>query len=148
MLIKQHFRKSTLRPVRASDSDEQIDQKLQKTNALTVTFSLDTPALLSPSTSVASSMSMKDTVSARAERSLKRQRQIEKEQVQKRQISGKKFTKQKNGAKRSDSVETSTTIFKKGPNGKKEEVVKVKLNTGTLFLYKGINRRAVFIRRN
>lgn len=28
-----------------------------------------------------------------------------------------------------------------------DEVVKVKMNTGTLYLYKGLNRRAVFVRR-
>ena len=34
--------------------------------------------------------------------------------------------------------------FKHDPN---EECVKVKMNTGTLYLYRGLNRRAVFIRR-
>ena len=28
-----------------------------------------------------------------------------------------------------------------------DEVVKVKMNTGTLYLYKGLNRRAVFVRK-
>jgi hypothetical protein len=38
-------------------------------------------------------------------------------------------------------------MSKKGTGGKEEEVVKVKLNTGTLYLYKGLHRRAVFVRR-
>ena len=45
------------------------------------------------------------------------------------------------------SSNNSTTIKKKGAGGKDEEVVKVKLNTGTLYLYKGLHRRAVFVRR-
>jgi hypothetical protein len=45
------------------------------------------------------------------------------------------------------SSNTGTTMMKKGTNGKDEEVVKVKLITGTLYLYKGLHRRAVFVRR-
>lgn len=41
----------------------------------------------------------------------------------------------------------TTTSTKKNAEGNEEEVVKVKLNTGTLYLYKGANRRAVFVRR-
>lgn len=50
-------------------------------------------------------------------------------------------------SKASSLSRNDTTIMKKGAGGKEEEVVKVKLNTGTLYLYKGLNRRAVFVRR-
>lgn len=137
--MKQDSSEPTARPGSASDSDDQADQKKKSRS---VTFSLDTPAPPSPSISDASS-SMKRAVSARAERSLKRQRKIEKEQVQKGPSTVNKFMK----PRRPNPMETSTTVFRKGPSGKEEEVVKVKLNTGTLFLYKGIHRRAVFVRR-
>lgn len=47
---------------------------------------------------------------------------------------------------------SSAPTKKRKRNGKldkaaDEEVIKVKLNTGTLYLYRGLNRRAVFIRR-
>jgi len=43
-------------------------------------------------------------------------------------------------------VNSSSSLPKRKAD-KTEEVVKVKLNTGTLLLYKGQNRRAVFLRR-
>jgi hypothetical protein len=49
--------------------------------------------------------------------------------------------------KRNGSSNSNTAMSKKGTGGKEEEVVKVKLNTGTLYLYKGLHRRAVFVRR-
>lgn len=146
--MKQDACEPILRPGSPSGSDDQADQKKKSRS---VTFSLDTPVPPSPSISDASS-SMKRAVSARAERSLRRQGKIEKEQVQK----GPTVTKfgmkpgrriDKNGLKQSNTSNNSTTIIRKGPSGKDEEVVKVKLNTGTLFLYKGVNRRAVFVRR-
>jgi hypothetical protein len=47
--------------------------------------------------------------------------------------------------KRNSSNNVGSSLKKKA--GKEEEVVKVKLNTGTLYLYKGLHRRAVFVRR-
>jgi hypothetical protein len=37
--------------------------------------------------------------------------------------------------------------MKKGASGKDEEVVKIKMNTGILYLYKGLERKAVFVRK-
>ena len=107
-----------------------------------MTFALDTPVPPSPSISDASS-SMKRVRSARAERSLRRQVKIEKELGTK----GPTITKpgMKASRRRIDKNDLKQTIYRKGPSGKEEEVVKVKLITGTLFLYKGTNRRDVFV---
>jgi hypothetical protein len=52
-----------------------------------------------------------------------------------------KFTK-----KSLKSEKNSESKIKKDLKGKVEEVVKVKLNTGILYLYKGIHLRAFFMR--
>ncbi len=123
-----------------------------------VTFSLGgnntTPT--SPSASDAS-LSIKGNaasgLSARAKRSKRRQAKIEKDpsktpsaskkDIVKKSIdaTSKKLGKGKGSGKNGGAN-------KKGANGNgEEEVVKVKLNTGILYLYKGLHRRAVFVRR-
>lgn len=130
-----------------------------KTNR-SVTFSLGgnqstTPT--SPSVSDASLPAKSDAngaLSARAKRSKRRQAKIEKDPAKKGSAMKKTTNKKtieasikKEYSKGSSSSKNDTTIMKKGVGGKEEEVVKVKLNTGTLYLYKGLNRRAVFVRR-
>jgi len=134
-----------------SGSDDQADPKKKSRS---VTFSQDTMVPPSPSMSDASSSAMKKATSARAQRSLRRQAKIETDPVQKGCSTGNNFSimkarrrLDKHDLKPSNSSMNSTTIMRKGPSGKEEEVVKVKLNTGTLYLYKGVNRRAVFVRR-
>lgn len=123
-----------------------------------MTFSLgannSTPA--SPSASDAS-LSIKghasNGLSARAKRSKRRQAKIEKDPTKTssaiKKDNGKRSIEasisKKLGKGKGSKSGASTT--KKGDAGKEEEVVKVKLNTGTLYLYKGLHRRAVFVRR-
>lgn len=146
--VKPDSSEPILQPGSTSGSDDQTDPKKKSR----VTFSQDTMVPPSPSISDASS-SMKRAVSARAQRSLRRQAKIEKDPVQKGCSTGNKFSIMKprrridKNDQQANSSMNSTTIMRKGPSGKEEEVVKVKLNTGTLYLYKGVNRRAVFVRR-
>lgn len=76
-----------------------------------------------------------DAVTARAERSLRRQRQMD------------EMTPANIKRNATRPVHKSTTNAKRVTNTKDEEVVKVKLNTGTLYMYRGENRRVVFVRR-
>jgi hypothetical protein len=82
--------------------------------------------------------------SARAQRSLRRQTNVVKEpdHVARNQ--------QKLGLLKRQLVsanESNPSLLQKQKANKNEEVVKIKLNTGTLLLYKGANRRVVFLRR-
>jgi hypothetical protein len=79
---------------------------------------------------------------ARAQRSLRRQAHGTKEIVFDQGV--RTFKKYAPGA---NIHVNSSSISVNGKVNKTEEVVKVKLNTGTLLLYKGHNRRAVFLRR-
>ncbi len=81
---------------------------------------------------------------ARAQRSLRRQAHGMKEIVLD-QGARAPFKKYAPGANMQEVNSSSITLNGKANNP--EEVVKVKLNTGTLLLYKGHNRRAVFLRR-
>jgi hypothetical protein len=112
-----------------------------------VTFSLEKQSPPSPSASDASSSLH---VSARAARSARRQAKIETDPVQKVPSiePSKKLHKRRldmKSVKRNGSSNASN--MKKSAGGKDDEVVKVKLVTGTLYLYKGVHRRAVFVRR-
>ena len=89
-------------------------------------------------------------VSARAARSARRQAKIEVEPTSKDQngTNTKKAIKRRmdvKNMKRNNSNSVGSSMKKN--SDKEEEVVKVKLNTGTLYLYKGLHRRAVFVRR-
>jgi hypothetical protein len=93
-------------------------------------------------------------LSARARRSKRRQAQIETDPTKTgssiKKVIGKRALDskiKKDYTKGSSMSNIGTTMMKKGAGGAEEEVVKVKLNTGTLYLYKGLNRRAVFVRR-
>ena len=156
---------SILRHPSSSGSDgDHVDNQTKKKSASStkssrsVTFSLGANSLApaSPSASDAS-LSIKghapNGLSARAKRSKRRQAKIEKDPTKissaiKKEI-GKRSIEasisKKHGKGKSSKSGASTT--KKGDAGKEEEVVKVKLNTGTLYLYKGLHRRAVFVRR-
>lgn len=132
-------------PRNASSSDGENGKK--KTRS--VTFSLEKQSPPSPSAS-ASDTSTARRLSARAARSARRQAKIETDPTKKGSNANpaKKAFKRRNemkNMKRNGSSNATTT--KKGAGGKDEEVVKVKLNTGTLYLYKGLHRRAVFVRR-
>ena len=79
--------------------------------------------------------SSRDRVSAREERSRRRQAKIDEDVPGQESSGGKRRPPPLNGSK-------------KRPRGENDgEVVKVKLLTGTLFLYRGLHRRAEFIRR-
>ena len=82
--------------------------------------------------------------SARAQRSLRRQAKVYKEvghgARSQRAVSLKK---QLSGS----NIDLNSSALPKRKVNQSEEVVKVKFNTGTLLLYKGQNRRAVFLRR-
>ena len=120
--------------------------KSSKKKSRSVTFHLSSGSPPSPSVSETSS---KAAVSARAERSLRRQAKIGDDPV-KIASSIKKISSSRNGLdmkKRIESKHSGTTIMKKGASGKDEEVVKIKMNTGILYLYKGLERKAVFVRK-
>lgn len=50
-------------------------------------------------------------------------------------------------ARRNKTARGRRTTRKNSPPTPKEECVKIKMNTGTLYLYRGLNRRAVFVRK-
>ncbi len=115
-----------------------------KKKTRSVTFSLEKESPPSPSVSDTSSSRR---LSARAARSARRQAKIEVDPVAKDQIgtSTKKVFKRRMDVKRNNATSVGASLKKSSDN--EEEVVKVKLNTGTLYLYKGLHRRAVFVRR-
>ena len=133
---------------------EQTEAGQGKKKARSVTFSMDTQSA-PPSPSVSDESAKKK--SARAQRQARRQAQTQKDPIKKgsaiKKVMGKKSfdskrrVEVKKAKRNSSSNNNTTTIMKKGAGGKEEEVVRVKLNTGTLYLYKGFNRRAVFVRR-
>lgn len=90
----------------------------------------------SPETSGGRKMSAKDRVSAREARSRRRQAQID-------QDVPPGLVDPAGGQRRAPQPSNP----KKRQRGNDGDVVKVKLLTGTLFIYKGLNRRAEFIRR-
>ena len=104
-----------------------------------VTFSLDVPTPASPSISENSSSKNEAKVSARAARSLRRQAKIETVAAK---VAPRTSVAMKRGRK-----QNTTSTSKRGKAANDEEVVKIKLNTGTLYMYKGLNRRVVFVRR-
>ena len=135
-------------------TDGQSKKKTAKANR-SVTFSLgnDQSLTASPTGSETSSLPGKGSeaggaASARARRSERRQAQIEKDPVKKGPAAMKKGTNKKDiEANTKNTSAGKKNSSKKGIGGKEEEAVKVKLNTGTLYLYRGVNRRAVFVRR-
>mmetsp|Transcript_12715 Transcript_12715/g.23837 ORF Transcript_12715/g.23837 Transcript_12715/m.23837 type:complete len:173 (+) Transcript_12715:90-608(+) len=141
--LSQTTQDSNARPV-SSGSDG--DNGKKKTRS--VTFSLEKQSPPSPSASDASSSLH---VSARAARSARRQAKIETDPIKKvpsieppkNKLQKRRFDMK--SVKRNGSSNASS--MKKGAGGKDDEVVKVKLITGTLYLYKGRHRRAVFVRR-
>lgn len=60
----------------------------------------------------------------------------------------KRRKKTRDGAEDKNVTSKDATTNKKKLKKEKEEVIKVKLNTGTLYLYRGMNPRAVFMRRD
>ena len=116
--------------------------EIEETNSakkMRVTFSLDVPTPASPSISENSSSKNEAKVSARAARSLRRQAKIE--TVAAKVAPRTSSVAMKRGRK------PNNTPSKRGKASNDEEVVKIKLNTGILYMYKGLNRRVVFVRR-
>lgn len=62
-------------------------------------------------------------------------------------IGGRKMKKRRLKRDGASSTATREAFGKNKPKKEKEEVIKVKMNTGTLYLYRGMNPRAVFMRR-
>ena len=130
----------------SSGSDGEQNGK-KKTRSVTFSI-LEKESPPSPSVSETSSSRR---LSARAARSARRQAKIEVDPIQKDQNgnSSKKVFKRRidmKHMKRRNGSGSASSNMKKSSE-KEEEVVKVKLNTGILYLYKGLNRRAVFVRR-
>jgi len=133
----------------ASEIEQVSDQSiLPSKNRKIVTFSL-------PESSVkakADKITKKRLVSARAQRSSRRQSTIEVD-CKSSEVSNISQKTTKRGVKRSEksvksAKKSSIKKIKKKSSGKDENVLKVKLNTGTLYLYRGLNRKAVFIRHS
>lgn len=123
-----------------------LNSENDKKKTRAVTFSLETGET-PPSPSVSDASSSLRNKTARAQRSARRQLKVETEPAKKGPaMIPKKGSKRRMEMKKEIGVVTTTSI-KKSSDDKDEEVVKVKLNTGTLYLYKGANRRAVFVRR-
>ncbi len=135
---------SASRQASSSDGDNNGSQSSQngKKKTRSVTFSLGKENPPSPSVSDTSSARR---VSARAERSMRRQAKIETDPTKKGSNTNKKLSFKRRIDMKRNSINSSSNSKKNG--GKDDEVVKVKLNTGTLYLYKGSVRRAVFVRR-
>jgi hypothetical protein len=123
-------------------SSEEGDTEGEKKKTKSVTFSdMETPAQSDDSSS------QDKNVSAREKRSLRRQAKIEDEVP----VSGPNVT---GIAANINNNKKRLPVKGIGGNGKRikteingEEVVKVKMLTGTLYLYRGLNRRAEFVRR-
>mmetsp|Transcript_24837 Transcript_24837/g.36751 ORF Transcript_24837/g.36751 Transcript_24837/m.36751 type:complete len:236 (-) Transcript_24837:80-787(-) len=132
---------STRESRHSGSSGEGEDEKKRKNKS--VSFSdTGTPAQSDDSSSSAKK------ASAREQRSLRRQAKIDEEVVFTVPIGGSRSSKRRLPSSRSGSGGNINSSNKrvKGENGN-EEVVKVKLLTGTLYLYRGLHRRAEFIRR-
>ena len=118
--------------------------EIEETNSakkMRVTFSLDVPTPASPSISENSSSKNEAKVSARAARSLRRQAKIE-------TVAAKVAPRTSSSvAMKRGRKQNNTPSNKRGKAANDEEVVKIKLNTGILYMYKGLNRRVVFVRR-
>mmetsp|Transcript_15602 Transcript_15602/g.23633 ORF Transcript_15602/g.23633 Transcript_15602/m.23633 type:complete len:234 (+) Transcript_15602:46-747(+) len=129
------------RESRNSGSSEEGEAEKKKKNK-SVSFSdADTPAQSDDSSSNAKK------ASAREQRSLRRQAKIDEEVVFTVQSGGSRSGKRRLPSSRNSGGNINNSNKRaKGEEGN-EEVVKVKLLTGTLYLYRGLHRRAEFIRR-
>jgi hypothetical protein len=83
--------------------------------------------------------SLRSRVSDREQRSRRRQALI----VDEPEVLGSSST----DCKRPRPLESVTRVTKKSKSGVNEEVIKIPMLTGTLFLYRGLRRRAEFIRK-
>ena len=81
-----------------------------------------------------------DRAASRAARSQRRQAKIEVTVTE-------EVSKKTSGAKRPADAAAADDENGKKAKPADDEVVKVKMNTGTLYLYKGLHRRAVFVRK-
>jgi hypothetical protein len=133
----------------ASGSDQDCkdgpgSEDLKNRNKKTVTFSQESPVPSVPSDSsspaqVVVSVSKKQSkVSAREERSRRRQAIIHKEA----QLSGVKRVRPHTHNKSSSKKARVHEVI-----DDEEEVIKVPMKTGTLYLYRGIRRRVEFVRK-
>uniref|UniRef100_A0A7S2S868 Uncharacterized protein n=1 Tax=Eucampia antarctica TaxID=49252 RepID=A0A7S2S868_9STRA len=119
-------------------SSSEIDCDNNSAKKRRVTFSMDVSTPASPSVSDISSQN-RAKVSARAQRSLRRQANIE-------TVAAKVVPRSAAAIKRGRK-QSPATSSKRGKPADDEEVVKIKLNTGTLYMYRGLNRRVMFVRR-
>lgn len=132
-----------------SSSEIECDNTGNSANKKKVTFSMKVSTPASPSVSDVSTPNDKNeaNVSARAQRSLRRQAKIE--TIAAKAVSQRPSTSTNNSkrVRRYTGAATSSKSKKKGKAADNEEVIKIKLNTGTLYMYKGLNRRVSFVRR-
>lgn len=135
-------------PIPRNTSSGSDGEQNGKKKTRSVTFSLEKESPPSPTVSETSSARR---LTARAARSARRQATTEVDPtgmpMDQNGNTTKKVFKRRMDVKnkRNSSNNVGSSLKKK--SGKEEEVVKVKLNTGTLYLYKGLHRRAVFVRR-
>ena len=136
------------------NSSQSVDSRGKRSvkGKKTVSFSEDGTA--GPSDDSSSQLdSNSKRVSAREQRSRRRQAKIEEEAVTIAPMPAHshKPTASIGGSRSKRRMPGKHSTLKKrktiNSSGASEEVVKVKLNTGTLYLYRGVNRRAEFIRR-
>jgi len=149
--IKRQSASAFINVVSSSTSASEIEQVsdqsiLPSKNRKIVTFSLPESSVTAKEDKIA----RERLVSARAQRSSRRQSTIEVD-CKSSEVSKISHKTTKRGVKRSEksvksAKKSSIQKIKKKSNGKDEDVIKVKLNTGTLYLYRGLNRKAVFIR--
>lgn len=123
----------------AETEDDKQPSKKKSISNKSVSFSEEGGSVVGSDES--SGMLTNDKVSAREQRSLRRQAKIEEEAV----ILPPPVPS--NGANRKRRLPSKHSSLKKRKSDGDEEVVKVKLKTGTLYLYRGLNRRAEFVRR-
>uniref|UniRef100_A0A6U3P8L8 Uncharacterized protein n=1 Tax=Ditylum brightwellii TaxID=49249 RepID=A0A6U3P8L8_9STRA len=99
----------------------------------------------SASNSAAAQQPQGPKVSAREQRRLRRQAALD-EQVPSIGCVSSQYQQVKSGVKR-PMAQSQRPLSVKKAKKEKEEVITVQLNTGVLYLYRGINRRAVFVRK-
>ena len=131
-----------------SSSEDQSGAEVGKKKKKTVSFSqerqpTDTDAS-SPKDQASKKRGLRSKVSDREQRSRRRQQMIEEEA---QTLPAAPASSNNNHNKRPRPHGGMAQAAKKSKTGAKEEVIKVPMLTGTLYLYKGLRRRAEFIRK-
>jgi len=141
----------------SKDSKQSLTTKQQEEENKAKT-NLPSPSLISDcssstSTSIAATQQQQQQpsepkVSAREQRRLRRQAALD-EQVPLVNVAASltQHRKIQSGGKKRSMAQSQRTSNAKKAKKEKEEVITVQLNTGVLYLYRGLNRRAVFVRK-